>query len=297
MTDNSAKSLQYSIERPDAITTFVPRYFTRKAILLYVGLLFLCSTVFFGRVLPLHWMTFGLVEVVGFFYFTNLLTRKWRALTHVTYQRRLFRTALVIRVVYVVFSFLFYDLMTGQPFEFEAGDSEGYHEEAIWLLSLLKSDQLPIYIAYINGNYSDMGYVVYLTSIYSIFGENILIARLIKALLSAFTCLLVFKLARRNFGDSAGKIAGVLALLSPNLIYYCGLHVKETEMVFLTVFFLERADLLVREKKIVPAVLVSTVLLGLSLFFFRVCVFIFSILFYSCYSFTFSVIFLRICFL
>jgi len=159
--------------------------------------------------------------------------------------------------------------MTGQPFEFEAADAKGYHEEAIWLLFLLKNDQLPVYIAYIKGNYSDMGYVSYLTAIYSVFGDGLLLPRLLKALYSAFTCVLVYKLATRNFGESAGRIAGVLALLSPNLIYYCGLHLKETEMVFLTVFFLERADLLIRESKFNYGVLAATLVLGVSLFFFR----------------------------
>lgn len=251
------------------MTTFVPKYFTQKAIILYVVLLILCSVALINNVLPLHWIAFGLVEVVSFFYFSNLLTRKWDSLSPVVYKKKLFTTALIVRLAYVVFSFLFYTYMTGQPFEFEAADAVGYHEEAIWLISLLADDKLPVYLAYTKGNYSDMGYVAYLTAVYSAVGANLFIVRILKALLSAFTCLLIYKLARRNFGESAGKIAGILALLSPNLIYYCGLHVKETEMVFLTVFFLERADLLIREKKLVPMVLIATLLLGLSLFFFR----------------------------
>lgn len=249
--------------------TFLPKYFTSKAITLYVVLLITCSLVFWGKGLPLHWVTFGLVEVVGFFYFSNLLTKKWSSISSAIFAKKLFLTALTVRMLYVVFSFLFYTWMTGEPFEFEAADAKGYHGEAIWLISLLKNDQLPVYIAYIKGNYSDMGYVAYLTSIYSIFGVNIFVARLFKAALSALTCMLIYKLTQRNFGESAGRIAGILALLAPNLIYYCGLHVKETEMVFLTVFFLERADLLIRERKFNPATLLITLLLGLSLFFFR----------------------------
>ncbi len=251
------------------MTTFVPKYFTRKAIILYVVLLIVCSVVLFGRGLPLHWIAFGLVEVVSFFYFSNLLTKNWEPLSPAIYKKKLFRTALVVRVLYVIFSFLFYTFMTGQAFEFEAADAIGYHEEAIWLISLLRNDQLPVYLAFTKGNYSDLGYVAYLASIYSVFGDGLLLIRILKALFGAFTCLLIYKLARRNFGENAGRIAGILALLSPNLIYYCGLHVKETEMVFLTVFFLERADLLIREKKLVPIILIGTLLLGFSLFFFR----------------------------
>ncbi|GAB2771884.1 hypothetical protein GCM10027275_13360 [Rhabdobacter roseus] len=219
--------------------------------------------------LPLHWVAFGLLEVIGFFYFANLLSKHWATLLSPVFTQKLVRMALLLRGSYVLFSYMFYTQMTGEPFEFEAADAKGYHEEAIWLLSLLKADQLPVYLAYSKGNYSDMGYVAYLTVLYSVFGDGILLVRLIKAVLSAYTCLLIYRLASRNFGESTGKIAGILALLSPNLIYYCGLHLKETEMVFLTIFFLERADLLIRSRQIPIPLLAAVLLLSLSLFFFR----------------------------
>ena len=51
---------------------FIPKYFTEKAILLYLGALLVISLVFFSRALPLMFMTFGFVEVIGFFYFSEL---------------------------------------------------------------------------------------------------------------------------------------------------------------------------------------------------------------------------------
>jgi len=59
-----------------------------------------------------------------------------------------------------------------------------------------------------------------------------------------------------------------MMMLMPNLIYYCGIHLKEIPMVFLLVFFLERADMLLR-KKIKPVDLLFLTGLGVSLFFFR----------------------------
>jgi hypothetical protein len=58
-------------------------------------------------------------------------------------------------------------------------------------------------------------------------------------------------------------------MLLPNLIYYCGLHLKETEMVFLTVLFAERADCLLRlrDYKIINAII--PIVFAFSLFFFR----------------------------
>ena len=39
-----------------------------------------------------------------------------------------------------------------------------------------------------------------------------------------------------------GRVAAILCLLMPNLIYYCGLHLKETEMLFLVLLAIDRAD-------------------------------------------------------
>lgn len=251
------------------MTHFLPRYFTSKAIALYIVLLVMCSVLLIKRVLPAHWIAFGVIEVISFFYFSNFLTKKWADFSSNIFTKKLFQTAFIVRFLYVLFSYYFYLEMTGKPFEFAVADAKGYHEEAIWLLHLLKTDQLPVYFAYKKGALSDMGYVVYLTFIYSIFGSGLLLVRFFKAALSAYTCVLVYKIASRNFGENSGKIAGILCLLSPNLIYYCGLHLKETEMVFLTILFIERADVLIRSKEFSVKALLILLMIGSSLFFFR----------------------------
>ena len=55
----------------------------------------------------------------------------------------------------------------------------------------------------------------------------------------------------------------------PNLIFYCGLHLKETLMIFLMVAYLERADYLLRSKKYNIITIIIPALLALSLFTFR----------------------------
>ncbi|WP_170061108.1 glycosyltransferase family 39 protein [Spirosoma aerolatum] len=159
--------------------------------------------------------------------------------------------------------------MTGIPFEFQAADSRGYHGEAVWLVSLLNTGKFDQYLTYIGTNYSDMGYPFYLGLLYYILGENLFVPRLIKALISAYTCLLVYKIARNNFGEETGRMAGIMTMLLPNLIYYCGLHVKETEMLFLVVCFVFIADRLIRSRALGLRDIFLLGLAGASLFFFR----------------------------
>lgn len=249
--------------------SFAPNYFTQKSIVAFFGVLLVCSLLFFNRMLPSLWIVFGFIEVFCFFFFLNRLTRQWSKLTEPVYAKKLFRTSLWIRVAWVGFSYLFYDMMSGEPFEFGASDSKGYHGEALWLLGLINDGKWSEYIAYIGKNYSDMGYPVYLALIYKIVGENLFWPRLLKALLGSYTCLLIYKIARNNFGEATGRMAGIMTMLVPNLIYYTGLHLKETEMVFVVVCVMYLADKLLQARQLN---LTDIVLLGLSvslLFFFR----------------------------
>ena len=96
-----------------------------------------------------------------------------------------------------------------------------------------------------------------------------LVARLVNAVVSAWMVVLIYKIASRNFGEAAGRISAILAMLLPTLVYYCGLHNKETVMVFLLMAFVDRADWFVRQRTIKTWNLLVVILLGASLFFFR----------------------------
>jgi len=211
-------------------------------------------------------MLIGIVWVLIFFLLSARYSKKWLDIDEKKYLRKLFFIALVLRVLWVIFSYFFYIVKTGIPFEFGSRDSVGYHEAAIWFSELSWSETFDFLFAQ---SYSDAGYPIYLTVLYSIFGPNIFLTRIIKAFLSSWTCILAYKLAERNFGKEAGRMAGIFCALSPNLVIYCGLHVKETEMIFLMMAALERTDSLLRERQLKVWNVVITALLVVSLFFFR----------------------------
>jgi len=251
------------------VLNYFPKYFTSKAISLYFGALVLISVVFFAHALPIVFMLFGIVEVVGFFYFSNLLTRRWANYSEKKFKKKLFQNALIIRLAWVLFSYVFFILMYGKPFEFEAADSFGYHKEALWVVQMIHNGDLHPYYKYIGGRYSDMGYPFYLAWQYWITGGSIIIARLLKVLYGGLMCLVIYKLATRNFGEEVGRMSAIFIMLMPNLIYYTGLHTKETEMVLLTILFVERADLMLRNKNFNFVEIAPPLIIAAILFFFR----------------------------
>lgn len=229
----------------------------------------LCNLLFFSRFLnPLYWF-FSILEVVTFFYYSNKLSRGWQNYSPTKFQSRLFKQALIIRLGWVFISYFLFIQLNGEPFEWNTADAKGYHGEASWLVDLIKEGKIQTYFDYIKGRYSDMGYAFYLGIQYLITGKSILIARIIKAILSAFTVVFVYQLASRNFGEKTGKLAGIFAMLMPNLIFYTGLHLKEVEMVFLVTLFMNTMDKLIRERVFKISTLTVPIVSAIALFFFR----------------------------
>lgn len=248
---------------------FLPQQVSTRAVITYLMALGLVSLLFWDYAMSMVYMALGVVGVVCFFLLTVQWSKEWHCVSKEQYISYLFAIAFVIRVIWVVVSFHYYQRVTGVPFEIDAADSVGYHEEAEWMAASDWSVIWSLYFGPFAQGISDVGYPLYLTVLYKLFGSNIMIPRIIKAFISAFTCYLLYRLASRTFGEGVGRMAGIMCALMPNLIIYCGYHLKETEMVFLEVAFLERMDFLLRTKKInFLNILLPTLLAG-SLFFFR----------------------------
>ena len=201
---------------------YVPKKVTYAAMLTYVAALVACTVIYKNYMLELRWVLFGLVEVLGFFYFANYCSKTWATVKPKTFIKNLFWWGLAIRVLWVLISYLLYTHWTGTPFSIDAGDEIFYDEMGHYGASLLWDGQFAIYDPMVKyaGRvaFSDMGYPIYLSIIYYIFFDSILMARIVKAIWGAWTAVLLYKLAARNFGEHTGRMAGVMCLRMPTLI-------------------------------------------------------------------------------
>ena len=113
--------------------TYFPRYFSIRAIFCYLATLALVSAFFLSYAMPLQFMLFGLVPVIVFFNYSNKLTMSWQRIKPATFTKKLFTTALIIRIVYVVFIYFYYIEMTGLPHMYYPGDELLYEEVGLLL--------------------------------------------------------------------------------------------------------------------------------------------------------------------
>lgn len=247
---------------------YFPSKIAHRAILVYIASLAVVSVLFLSHAMSLGYIALGCLWVVSFFLLVGKCTREWGTIPEKSYVESVFLIALTLRIIWVVVSYFYYIEATGIPFEFDAGDSQAYHLDAEWLANSPWSETWHYLFGGYMG-YSDSGFPLYLTLVYRVFGSGIIVPRVFNALLSSWTCILVYRLSSRTFGEEVGRMAGVMMIFMPNLIIYCGYHLKETLMLFLEVACLERIDFLVRKQRFSFADLILPVLLTLSLFFFR----------------------------
>ena len=264
--------ISLSNSRYDGLLVF-PRKVTNTAVITYFAAMMGCIALYRTHIMDVQWWVFGLVEVLGFFYLANRQSKVWIHIGPISFAKKVFWTALVLRVAWVLLSYWLYYEWTGKPFAIDAADELFYDDVGHYGASLIREGIWNIYdpiVEYAGTvGFSDMGYPIYLSIIYWIFGDSILVARIIKAALGAWTAVLIYKVAARNFGEYTGRVAGIMCMLMPNLIYYCSMQLKEVEMVFLAMLFIERADHLLRQGKLKFLPIAALMLIPLFLFMIR----------------------------
>ena len=249
-----------------------PLWLSRNAVIAYLFALLTISLVFNEYAMTWYWWVFGLAGVLGFFFGANFCFNKWSKEKEKVFKRKTFLMALGIRVIMVFILYWFFESMTGKPFMFNSADELFYADMGTWFTSSIREGKFyEEYLFWVKENVdiSDSGFPFYVGAIYYLTDDSIIALRLLNALWSAITCVLVYNLGKRNFGERAGRMAAIFMMLEPHYVIYCGLHLKETVMIFLLVAFLERADLLLRSRNFKFLTILPTFLLLLSLFLFR----------------------------
>jgi hypothetical protein len=151
---------------------FFPKQIANRAIVIYLIALFSVSLLYFSYVMSWGFIALGIICVFAFFGLTVYWTKEWRSIPEKVFVKNIFLIALLIRWIWVVFSFFYYKKVTGIPFEYAAADSFGYHEVAVWL----SEERWPFIWEYYFGHgqgVSDVGYPLYMITLYKLLGQSL----------------------------------------------------------------------------------------------------------------------------
>lgn len=250
---------------------YFPKIIAQKSVQCYIITLLIVTMLFFQHSLSLYLFVFGIVSVVGFFYGSFSLSKKWINLTPKLYEKKLFKVAFIIRLIYVILIyFLNYELY-GTFHESNGGDIGFYMDTPLHAVDLVGQYNIIELWHSWEIQYDDMGYILYLLCLYFFVGEysTVIIPLLLKSLLGALTCVFISRMATNHFGRNVGYMTGIFCALQFNMIWWCGSMMKETEMLFILIYFLSSMDEIITKNKYSTQKIIFLTLVGLSLFLFR----------------------------
>ena len=270
---------------PDAF----PKWLSQYSIVVYILALAVVSFLYSTYSLPWYYMLSGVVAVLAFFLYGSAVvdrTSEHRIRKQKSFEKRIFLIAFIPRVVLTLLLYQIFMSNYGDSFGFETGDALYYDELGQFVVGLIEKGNFHFYDEISrwcgNDDIADMGYGVYVGLIYWLTGATeitshalgaavttnpigIISVRLLKCLWSSLTVILIYRLAKRNFDTQTARVAAIFCTLWPNFWYYCAVHLKETEMVFLAVLFVEQADQMLRSRqftawKVIPVLLIAAAL-------------------------------------
>lgn len=250
-----------------------PNWLSRYPIAIYIVVLMVVTFMYSSYEMPWYYMLSGVVAVLVFFLFGGHMIKE-TAVDRIRkirrFERKLFLYAFIPRVLFTLLIYWIFQANYGDTFGFENSDTLFYHEQGIEFAEALKNNLFTEVwnFATKSIDVADLGYATYVGFIYWLTDNSIIAVRLLKCVWSALTVLLVYRLAKRNYGDQIGRMAAIFCTLWPNFWYYCGTHLKESEMVFLAVLFVEQADQMLRSRqftswKVIPILLIAAAIFTL----------------------------------
>lgn len=252
---------------------YFPKWISNKSMQIFFFVLILTNVVWNQYALSISYILVSSISVVLFFYGTNVLTKKWGVYSPAVFVKKVFQVGLIVRLIWCLFIYYFNIDHYGTPIG-SLEDTGFYMSIAKECAEHLSNGSFAFLDVWFN-NYNilldDIGYPIFLGLQYLITFNisDIVIPFIFKSILGAYSSVLIYKVAKRHFGDSVGRISGIMCMFYPQMIYWCGGMMKEAEMVFLCCWFVERMDAVFMSKQLNWMALINGTLLALSLYLFR----------------------------
>lgn len=253
-----------------------PKWLSKNALIAYFLALAVVTFMYSTYSIPWYYMLSGVVSMMVFFLYGAKAAQDTsieKIRKEKNYEKKIFIIAFVPRLLWMLLIYTLFMNSYGNAFGFENADATYYDTLGQFVAGLIENGNFHFYdeISHYGGNddIADMGYGIYVGFVYWLTGNSIIAVRLLKCVWSSLTVVLIYRLAKRNFGEQTARIAAIFCALWPNFWYYCGAHLKETEMVFLGVLFVEQADQMLHSRQFTAWKVIPVLLIAAAIFTFR----------------------------
>ena len=253
---------------------FFPKYYSNNSLNTFIITLLCVSLLYNNNILPIDLLLFVLISGVLFFKMVYNLSFTWRNLIENQFKLNVVIYAFFIRLIFVTIVY-FYNIehwgltyASAEDIEFYINMGK-YGAECVGNLEIVK--------LFVDWNRwgvdtGDWGYPLHLSLVYLLTANisDVFIPFIVKSLLGAYTCLFIYNITKRHFGERIAKLAAVLCVVNPLMIWWCGSMMKEAEMIFYTICFVNNWDDLICNGSKTRANIILIIFLSFYLFTFRI---------------------------
>lgn len=252
----------------------VPHWFTGKALVFFFVAMFACWGAF-GHIPDFDLIIAACLLTVLFFYGSSSMSKSWCRLKGKAFVKNVFVAGLSVRLLWILYMyFVFNPARFGTTYG-PSADIEWYMDfgEAIaqWVRNGFNGSFHGLRLFW-KSAIDDVGYPLWLSiiSLVTNGGSDVFVPFCVKSLVSAYCAVCIYHIANRHFGEGVARISAIFVALNPNMIYWSGSMMKETEMVFVACLALDELDkALSSGNKLTLKSLWPGMLAGIYLFFFR----------------------------
>lgn len=235
---------------------------------------FAACTFTFGYAMPTSYAIYSIASVIIFLYGVKGMASSWKNISDRQFAKNLFIWALVIRLIWIIFHYFYYNENFYNQLDGFGDDNGWYMYFAQGIASWLKGDikcSFPELMDRYNALPDDTGYPVWLGVLLVLTdsSSDVFVPLLFKVFFSAYSCICVYQIAKRHFGEGTARLAGLFMCLNPLVIFWCSCLLKETEMMFLCCLYLNESDKALSSKKVTFKGLLPGILAAIALLFFR----------------------------
>lgn len=252
----------------------IPNWIVGKSIVFFFVAMIVCWAAF-GYVPGLDLWLVASISIVLFFYGGVTMSKNWAGVKEKRFLRNVFVAGFVIRLLFVLYMFLFFNPEHYGTTYGDGADVDWYmpfgETIAQWIRNGFDGtfgQQRQSWGAAID----DVGYPIWLGIVYWLTGSvsDVLIPFVVKSIIGAYCAISIYRVAKRHFGEGSARLAAIFVCINPNMIYWCASMMKEAEMIFFVCLAVDNFDRALNSgQRYTFKALLPGILSGLALMFFR----------------------------
>ncbi len=209
---------------------------TNIALFFSLAVLLVHILMFIEYVMPLPILFVGLCVLFFFYIALRGYFVSWENVEK--FKNKLFLHSLIYRFLAVIAMYLLtmtYD-PANLPLEISASDSWNYHYSGIIVADAIYEEK-NIFgeLSTFWKSESDYGFSILIGFLYAVFGKSTLVIKIFNILIGSITVVRIYQITRFLYDEKRARLAGILAMLMPSLLWFGGMLLKETVLIFLIV--------------------------------------------------------------